>query len=63
MLWQNMGRGGKCGGDGWTKKHLFFDKSGSIINEAVFIYWHEYMAAFIDVTPSDLHDATLRSFH
>ena len=52
-----------CGGDGWTKKHQFFDKSGSIINEAFFIYWHEYMAAFIDVTPFDLHDATLRSFH
>ena len=36
------------------KEAPVFDESGSIINEAVFICWHEFMASFIDVTPSNL---------
>ena len=58
-----IGVGGKGGwGGGWTRKHLFLIK-WAIINEAFFIYWHEFMVAFKDGTPSYLHNATFMAFH
>ena len=36
---------GVWGGGSWKRKHLFLIK-WAIINEAFFIYWHEFMVAF-----------------
>ena len=56
------GGGGECGW-GLDNETPALDEGGSIIKEVVFIYWHEFMAAFKDGTLSYIHDANLRYFH
>ena len=68
MIWWKMwggviGRGGGEGGWGLDNEAPALDEGGSLIKEAVFIYWHEFMAAFKDGTHSDIHDANFMSFH